>query len=69
MGWAGVPTGAGLVDGGVDGLAGQGWEMAVFEGCPVGWVFTGAGLVDGGSGRRGKGSGGVQGLRFRGSRW
>ena len=28
-----------------------------------------AGLMDGGSGRRGKGSGGVQGLRFRGGRW
>ena len=32
----------------------------------AGWVPTRAGLVDGGSGRRGKGSGGVQGLRFRG---
>ena len=33
------------------------------------WVVIGAGLVDGGSGRRGKGSAGVQGLRFRGGRW
>ena len=39
-GWGGVPTGAGLVDGGVD----QGRE---------------------GVRERGKGSGGVQGLRFR----
>ena len=31
--------------------------------------LTGAGLVDGGSGRRGKGSGGLQGLRFRGGKW
>ena len=31
-------------------------KMAFFEGCPVGW---------GGY----KGSGGVQGLRFRGGRW
>ena len=35
----------------------------------AGWVPTGAGLVDGGSARRGKGSGGVQGLRFRGGKW
>ena len=35
----------------------------------AGWVPIGAGLVDGGSGRRGKGSGGVQGLRFPGGRW
>ena len=75
--------GAGLVDGGVDqgldsrgrgqgrvGLAGKGW---------VGTHRTGAGLVDGGqeSGARasvpggvsGRGTGRVQGLRFRGGRW
>ena len=37
----------------------------VREGLAWWGVSTGAGLVDGGSGRRGKGSGGVQGLRFR----
>ena len=63
-GGGGVPTGAGLVDGGsTKGLdsrgRGQGRVGLLGQG-------SGAGLVDGGSERRGKGSGGVQGLRFRG---
>ena len=66
-GVGGVPTGAGLVDGGVDQgpwlqeRVGGGVEEG--EKCGRGYPpelawWTGAGLVDGGSGRRGKGSGG-----------
>ena len=53
VGWGGVPTGAGLVDGGV-GRVGLG---------KAGWV-----LVDGVR-EAGQGWGGVQGLRFQGGRW
>ena len=53
MGWAGVPTGAGLVDGEVDQdlIPGEG----VREGL-AGWVRTGAGVVDGGTGGQGGGA-------------
>ena len=55
VGWGGVLTGAGLVDGGRALIPGKGVRARVGE---AGWVPTRPGLVDGGSGRRGKGSGG-----------
>ena len=65
VGGGGVPTGAGLVDGGVD----QGREGLAWWG-KAGWVPPGPGLVDGGSDNAGQGLRvGVQGLRFRGGRW
>ena len=58
-GLGGVPTGAGLVDGGVD----QGPWLGGVAVCLV--LFGGQGRV----GLAGARARGVQGLRFRGGRW
>ena len=62
MGWGVTPTGAGLVDGGVD--QGPWLQERVGSskeggGLGLGWLFQRGASP-------GKGSGGVQGLRFRG---
>ena len=69
MGVGGVPTGAGLVDGGVDGCRralGAGWQFQRrgLVGCSKRASSGRVGLLGSSTGG-GKGSGGIQRLRFR----
>ena len=57
-GWGGRPRALIPGEGVREGLVGGERRVVILE---LAW--------DGGSGRRGKGSGGVQGLRFRGGKW